>query len=230
MNRSGRNVENVTIMRRFDRFYAKFADSPDLLARLLIVVTVYVLLMIPTIIVLLQWIDGVFNSTGTIDIPGYLFEALVIGVVFLFGVSLLYVVVYDRPELHIAIRLISFVMVVLGAMILGEMSNKCILDLECSWWKYFAGLGIVTAVNLAGYLLPRKLNRSVALYSIAFLAIAFTQSDLWLYNAYRYEGIPPTWGAIRALFLLVYSVIWVAIFLSGSKKEEPEKRDPYTWG
>lgn len=231
MNKLARSSQNLTFMRRFDRFYTDITDSPDLLARLLIVITVYVLIMIPAIYVLWQWIDGVFNSTGPIDIAGYLFEALVIAVVFMFGVAVLYAVVYSRPELHIAVSFISFVLVFLGAMILGEMSNKCILDLDCSLWKYIAGLLIVTAVNLAAYLLPRKLNPTKAYIFafIAFLALAFTQSDLWLFNAYRYDGIPLTWGAVRALFLLFYSVIWVGLFVSGARKEEPEKRDPYTW-
>ena len=173
-----------------------------------------------------------FFATEPISLPNYLFEAVVISVVFLFGVLMLYAVVYDRPQLHSAIFLISGTLVMLGAFILGQISNRCILNLGCDLWKYIAGLSMVSAVTFTGYVLPKLLNSPKPLFGLAFVVIAFTQSDLWLYVAYKNQGIPPSEGAIRALMLLFVSLFWLRVFSAGGGltiEPEPKKKDPISW-
>lgn len=209
---------NLSIKERVNQTLNELISSPDMLMRLLLVLTITVVFIGLCFLVGLKWMIDVFNPTVDVPIGDYLFKATIIGTIFGFYTGVVYFLVKDCRPLHFTIMLLSFLLIFASAAVMVEISNRCILDLDCDVWKYSAGLAMVTAILMAGFLLPKLVYRSAAAFGNLFLAVALWQSVILLITIDRTTGVKPTPGALRAVSLLLYTISILLISFTSLKK------------
>jgi hypothetical protein len=219
-----------------DRFYnmlggrmKAFNDNPSPIIFWIIGIAILFVLIMPALVVGIGWAIDLLGG-GKFNLSYMLFKAMIIVLVFTFALGLLFYLKSREPSLVYMLLMISFVLTILATSMLGVVTNSCLTDLQCDNVKYISAMSLVTGLSIASYVLLRVLNRASPLFGIAYLAVSIWESLIWIWQAGRSTtGINPTADAVRGVFLLLFSILWLVIFgMNSLKTVEPAKPD--RWG
>lgn len=200
------------------------SHSPEYLARLAIVYSTLVALVLPDLLALSLMILEIFEPGDGGVLPiNLLFKGAVLLFVFAFGTIIINVVTRDDPGLRAVLVLIGLILIAQGGVLLGYMANRCIPDLACNPTRFTVGLVIATGVTWLGYLIPLAARRYTPWLGIIYLAVGVWISELWLVKAFSSPGIEPSGGAMQGLILLGAAILWVVVFARMPNREEPER-------
>lgn len=205
-------------------------ENPSPVVFWMIGIAILFVLIIPDLVVGIGWAVDLLGGKK-FDIPSMLFEVMVIGLVFAFGLGLLFYLKSREPSLVYMLLMISYVLTILATSMFGVVTNKCLPDLECDSFKYIYSMALVTGLALASYVLLRVLNmnRASPLFVITYLAICIWEAMILIWQAGRSVGIKPSLDALQGVILFIYSIIWLVIFATNTMKVVmPAKPD--RWG
>lgn len=203
------------------------AAQPEMFVRLMMIISTTIMLLFPVMYNLVMLLSDVFDPKLDIKFGSLLFEGTVLMVVFTFAMMIITAATYGQRDLQVVMVLIALCLVIIGGGVLGRMANSCIPDRDCNTNKFVAGLVFVTMITGIGYIIPRFTRQAAGrLLGIVYLAVSVWSSELWLMVSAVNKGIEPTGGAIRALFLLIYAIIWVGIFFAMPIPEEAPPPQP----
>lgn len=189
------------------------AHSPEYLARLVVVYTTLVILLLPDLIAMALLLVDVFAPTLPGDPVSILFKGMVLFFVYALGTWIISVATAGHPEMDYILVLIGLILVVMGGVVIGRMSNSCVPDLACGSAKFTLGLVLSAGLTGLGYLMPLSARRRTAWYAVVYLAVSVWTAELWLYKAFTASGITPSIGALQGIILLIYAMGWVIVFM-----------------
>lgn len=176
-----------------------------------------------------DFVDGyllmkdVFVSQQLNSLEAALFEGVVLGVVFLFAMTIIYSMSAGYRRLQYVVVGVAFCLVLFSGAFLGQVSNTCI-PTSCNEKLYYLSLGVISLISFVAFLLPAVINFRVPAFGVVFVAVAVWQSELWLWISWNRVGIEPSPENIRGLVLLFFSMLWMGIFatMAGRKREIQE--------
>jgi hypothetical protein len=208
------------IIERIDRITSL---PQDVLLRGAVIYLTLIFLIVPDFVSVYLLMDDIFVSQRLNTLGSALFEGVVLGMVFLFAMSIIYAMSAGYRTLQYVVVGVAFALVLFSGTFLGQVSNKCIPD-GCDSKLYYLSLGVISLITFTAYILPAVINFRVPAFGVVFVAVAVWQSEVWLLISMERVGIDPSGDNIRGLLLLVFALFWVGLFatMQRPKRERQE--------
>ena len=203
---------NGTVSKQLLDQFDRIRELPqEVMLRIVVIYFTLVFLIVPDFVAGYLLMDDVFGSQELKIMENALFEGLVLGVVFLFAMSIIYAMSAGNRRMQYVVVGIAFCLVLFSGAFLGQVSNRCIPD-GCASNLYYLSLGVISLITFVAYLLPAVIGFRVPAFGVVFVAVAVWQSDLWLWISLNRVGIEPTADNIRGVLLLFFAMFWVGLF------------------
>jgi hypothetical protein len=211
-----------------DQRWASIANRPSLMVFWMMGISVLIILVTPVLLVGFQWVVNLFTENPKdIVVVNMLFEAFVVGLVFLFSIGLLFFLRSKAPSLTYIIIFISFILTILATSMFGVTANSCLSDLKCDTSKFLAAMSIAFLLSMVSYIFLRVVQMDPSPFGLPYLAVSVWESLLWLWQSYNNVGIKPFWPGV---FLLIFSILWLVVYGAGAKKPDGKVIPPNRWG
>ena len=215
----------------YQRILSAF-NIPTLSWQQTVLLSLSVSILVHTLFAIIKLLVEVFTDQPGISFESTMFETVIISFVFLYGVGLLYAVVYAEPGLSWLMTGVAVVLVAIAFMVLIYMSNRCILGDQCSVNKFGLGLIIVTVFSAVSPMLVLLVGRGsftfisphVFYFVILYILAAAYQSHLlllkteWIHVALK---LGPVEGLLLFLFTVTIIIIILALTLGQPAAAEP---------
>lgn len=203
---------NGTVSKQLLDQFDRIRELPqEVLLRLVVIYFTLVFLIVPDFVAGYLLMDDVFRSKELKIMENALFEGLVLGVVFLFAMTIIYAMSAGNRRLQYVVMGVSFCLVLFSGAFMGQVSNTCIPN-SCDEKLYYLSLGVISLINIVALLLPSVIGFRVPAFGVVFVAVAVWQSDLWLWISLNHVGIAPSPENIRGVVLLLFSMLWIGVF------------------
>ena len=201
--------------------------SPAFLLRVFVLLFPSAIILLRTLFSTIKLLEEVFALDSQIIFQCGTFEALMIGLIFLFGVGMMYAAVYNEPLLTWVLGVVGLVLVLMASWVLVMMSNRCILDLECNLSKYGVGLLVTTIFSITGLILPALVQRSFSIFIVPYIGVALYQALLLLTIADVKYNLEPSTGAAQGLVLFLFTVVMILLIRVFSPVRPASRGQPH---
>jgi hypothetical protein len=169
------------------------------------------------------------DSAGTVLIADaidlFVPRLVIIGIFFCIGIFIILYATRGFPDLEYVIVGISFLPVMIGAVLTAVVSRGCLNDLKCEDFKFYAGLFCILALTLLGFILSKGIGKSIGWFSFLYIPVLLFQLVYWSYYLFsNNQQLRTTPGVMKAtLMLLVTFAITTLFALAGGWSNRPKQ-------